>query len=93
MRPFTYVTPKSLDEAISLHESHGERARYIAGGTDILIKIKEKKVSPDYLISLKHILRPDRPFFNKETGELMISAFVTHRMIENSAVIQRRYPI
>ncbi|MEW5910524.1 MAG: xanthine dehydrogenase family protein subunit M [Thermodesulfobacteriota bacterium] len=93
MRRFTYVTPSSLDQAVSLHESHGERARYIAGGTDILIKIKEKKISPDYLISLKHILRPDRPLFNRETGELMISAFVTHRMIETSPVVIRHYPV
>ena len=93
MRRFTYMTPRSLDEAISLHESHGDRAKYIAGGTDILIKIKEKKASPDYLISLKHIIRPDRPLFNKETGELYISAFVTHRMIENSPLVRLRYPV
>ena len=93
MRRFTYMTPRSLDEAISLHESHGDRAKYIAGGTDILIRIKEKKASPDYLISLKHIIRPDRPLFNKETGELYISAFVPHRMIENSPLVRLRYPV
>lgn len=93
MRRFTYMVPKSLDEAISMHMTHGERARYIAGGTDILIKIKEKKVFPDYLISLKRILSPDRPLFNTESGELYIGAFVTHRRIETSKRVQVRYPI
>ena len=60
MRKFTYLVPKTLDEAISLHESYGERSRYVAGGTDVLAKIKEGKMTPDYLISLKHIVAQDR---------------------------------
>ena len=75
MRLFTYLMPKTLDEAISLLGSHGERAKYIAGGTDVLVKIKEGKLAPDYLISLKHIIGQDRPFLNHETGELYIGAF------------------
>jgi CO/xanthine dehydrogenase FAD-binding subunit len=93
MRKFTYLVPKTLDEAISLHESYGERAKYIAGGTDVLVKIKEGKLAPDYLISLKHIVAQDRPFLNLETGELFIGAFVTHRNIETSAIIRQNYPI
>jgi carbon-monoxide dehydrogenase medium subunit len=93
MRKFTYLVPKTLDEAISLHESYGERAKYIAGGTDVLAKIKEGKMTPDYLISLKHIIAQDRPFLNHETGELFIGAFVTHRNIETSSIIRQSYPI
>ncbi|MEJ2220492.1 MAG: FAD binding domain-containing protein, partial [Desulfobacterales bacterium] len=93
MRQFTYLTPKTLDEAISLLESHGERARYVAGGTDVLVKIKEGKAAPDYLISLKHIIGQDRPFLNHETGELYIGAFCTHRSIEKSTLVQHQYPI
>ena len=93
MRPFTYLIPKTLDEAISLHVSHGEHARYVAGGTDVLVKIKEGKLAPDYLISLKHIIGQDRPFLNHKTGELYIGAFCTHRSIEQSTLVQHQYPI
>ncbi len=93
MKQFTYLTPKTLDEAISLHVSHGERAKYIAGGTDVLVKVKEGKLAPDYLISLKHIIGQDRPFLNQETGELYIGAFCTHGSIEESPLIQHHYPI
>lgn len=93
MRPFVYLTPKTMDEAISLHQAHGQRAKYIAGGTDVLVKIKEGKLAPDYLISLKHIIGQDRPFFNPESGELFIGAFCTHRSIEQSPLVQHRYPI
>jgi len=93
MRPFTYLTPKTLDEAISLYESYGEQAKYVAGGTDVLVKIKEGKLAADYLISLKHIIRQDRPFLNHETGELYIGAFCTHRSIEQSSLVRHHYPI
>jgi carbon-monoxide dehydrogenase medium subunit len=93
MRKFTYLAPKNLDEAISLHQSYGERAKYIAGGTDVLVKIKEGKLAPDYLISLKDILDQERPYLNHETGELFIGAFLTHRSIERSSIVQLNYPI
>jgi carbon-monoxide dehydrogenase medium subunit len=93
MRKFTYLVPKSLNEAISMHESHNGRSKYIAGGTDVLVKIKEGKLAPDYLISLKRIIAQDRPFLNSETGELFIGGFMTHRAIERSPLVQHRYPI
>lgn len=93
MHKFVYAMPRSLNEAISMHESRGGRAKYIAGGTDVLVKMKEGKLSPDCLISLKHIIAQDRPFLNTETGELFIGAFMTHRSIERSSLVQHRYPI
>jgi carbon-monoxide dehydrogenase medium subunit len=93
MRKFTYLVPKSLNEAISMHESHNGRAKYMAGGTDVLVKMKEGKLAPDCLISLRHIIGQDRPFLHSETGELYIGAFMTHRSIERSPLVQHRYPI
>jgi len=93
MRKFTYLVPKTLDEAVSLHESYGDRAKYVAGGTDVLVKIKEEKLAPDYLISLRHLLDQQAPYLNHESGELVIGAFVTHRQIEKSSIVQLKYPI
>jgi carbon-monoxide dehydrogenase medium subunit len=93
MHTFEYLMPKSIDEAVSLMEGHGERARYIGGGTDILVKIKEKKVLPDFLISLRHI--PDMVYIRYEegTGILRIGSMTTHRMLEKSPIIRKGYPI
>jgi carbon-monoxide dehydrogenase medium subunit len=93
MRQFNYLVPKTLDEAVSLNLSYGDRAMYVAGGTDVLVKIKEGKMTPDFLISLKHIIAQDRPFLDHETGELFIGAFLTHRSIETSSIIRKNYPI
>ena len=67
MRQFNYLVPKTLDEAVSLNLSYGDRAMYVAGGTDVLVKIKEGKMTPDFLISLKHIIAQDRPFLDHES--------------------------
>jgi CO/xanthine dehydrogenase FAD-binding subunit len=90
---FEYLMPKSIDEAISLIEAHGERARYIAGGTDILVKIKEKKAQPDFLISLRHIPGLAYIDYEEDMGILRIGSMTTHRMLEQSPIIRTGYPI
>ncbi len=93
MNKFEYLAPESVDQAISLHELHGDRAKYIAGGTDVVVKINEDKLTPDYLISLKHIPDLNRLVLDEESGELRIGALVTHRMLERSTDVRKRYPI
>lgn len=93
MRRFTYLLPRTLDEAVSMHQSHEGRAKYLAGGTDVIVKIKEGKLAPDYLISLRRLVASDRPVANAATGELSIAALTTHRALERSPLVQARYPI
>ena len=93
MKKFEYLIPTSLNEAISLYESHAERAKYIAGGTDVMVKIKEGKMAPDYLISLKNILGQERQFLKHENDTLRISALATHRVLEESFLVRTQYPI
>jgi aerobic carbon-monoxide dehydrogenase medium subunit len=92
MNKFKYLTPKTLDEAVSLYNSYKGKAVYIAGGTDVMVKIKYNVIEPDYVISLKNISDMDK-FFIDENLNLNIGAFVTHRMLETSSMIQEKYPI
>jgi CO/xanthine dehydrogenase FAD-binding subunit len=91
MQKFEYLTPATIDEAISLLVSHGERARYISGGTDVMVKVKEGKIHPHYLVSLRRLQGLDRMTY--KDGELRIGATVTHRMLELSPIIKRHFPI
>jgi CO/xanthine dehydrogenase FAD-binding subunit len=91
MQKFEYLMPTTVDEAISLLVSHGERARYIAGGTDVIVKVKEGKIHPHYLVSLRRLQGLDHISF--KGGELRIGATVTHRMLELSPIIRKEFPI
>lgn len=55
MKRFDYYQPEDLKEAFGLMKRLKGGARYIAGGTDIICRIKQKVVQPDALISLRGI--------------------------------------
>jgi carbon-monoxide dehydrogenase medium subunit len=93
MKPFTYLNPATVEEAVALFGQHKETARYMAGGTDVIVKVKEGWMGPDYLINLKQIPGLDDLHKNEATGELTIGALVTHAVLEQSLLIRNEYPI
>ena len=52
---FDYHTPTTIDEACSLLSHYGTKAKVLAGGTDLLVNMKKKLLSPDQIISLNKI--------------------------------------
>jgi len=88
MKKFDYFKPKTLEEALALFAKYGEKAKLIAGGTDVIVMIKQKTISPDVLISLQGI-----PGLNeiKCNGSLTIGPMVTHRAIEKSEAIRKHF--
>lgn len=93
MKAFKYLSPESVEAAISFYGAHSETAKYMAGGTDVIVKVKEGWIEPDYLISLKKIREMGDLHKNEATGELSIGALVTHATLEKSLMIRREYPI
>ena len=49
---FAFHRPESLDAAIAMAREHGEAARFLAGGTDLMIQINRRRLAPQHLISL-----------------------------------------
>ena len=88
MKKFDYFKPKTLEESLTLFAKYGEKAKLIAGGTDVIVMIKQKTMAPDVLISLQGIPGLDQIKFN---GSLSIGPMVTHRAIEKSEVIRKSF--
>jgi len=88
MKAFEYFKPKTLKEAFTLFAKYGGKAKWIAGGTDVIVMIKQKTMAPDVLISLRGIPGLDEIKFN---GSLNIGAMVTHRTIEASEIIRKNF--
>jgi carbon-monoxide dehydrogenase medium subunit len=88
MKKFDYFKPKTLDEALTLFSKYGEKARLIAGGTDMIVMMKQKAIAADVLISLRGISGLDQIKFN---GSLSIGPMVTHRAIEKSDIIRKNF--
>jgi carbon-monoxide dehydrogenase medium subunit len=88
MKRFDYLKPKTLDEALSLLSQYGKKGALIAGGTDVIVMVKQKTMSPDVLISLQGVPGLDQIQFD---GVLTIGPMVTHRAIEKSELIRRNF--
>ncbi|NWG04980.1 MAG: xanthine dehydrogenase family protein subunit M [Syntrophaceae bacterium] len=88
MKKFDYLKPKSIEEALTLLDQYGEKAKLIAGGTDVIVMVKQKTMAPEVLISLQAIPGLNEINYN---GFLSIGPMVTHRMIEKSELIKKDY--
>ena len=52
VHPFNYLEPSTLTEAVALLARHGDQARVLAGGTDLLVQMKLETRRPSYVIGL-----------------------------------------
>jgi aerobic carbon-monoxide dehydrogenase medium subunit len=84
-----YLRPASIEEAIRLLQTHGNKAMLIAGGTDVMVGIRQKKYAPQVLISLKGVHGFDS--VEKSDEGLRIGAFATHRTIAESVIIRDEF--
>ena len=89
---FEYFEPKTLNEAYSLLSQYKRKARVIAGGTDLLPKMKNREIAPQYIIGLKSIPHLDYLEHDDAQG-LRIGTLVTLDVLEASPLIQSKFGI
>jgi aerobic carbon-monoxide dehydrogenase medium subunit len=91
MNAFEYAAPRTLDEALAVLREHGDEARVIAGGTALVTMMRQRLVSPGYLVSLREIQELGR--IEVANGGVRIGALVTHREVETSPLVRERIPV
>ncbi len=89
---FEYHAPKSLKGIITLLRSFGERATLIAGGTDLFVRMKQRLVTPEHLISIRGIKGLNTLSRHKTEG-LFIGAGVTLATLVKDPIIRNTYPV
>lgn len=91
MRKFTFIDARTINEAVSAMQRYGKRSAIIAGGTDILGKMKDEILPgyPEALISLKSI--PGLDFFREEGGVLRIGTLTRLEDIGKESWIREKY--
>lgn len=85
---FEYLKPKTIEEVVDLLDVYGDKAKIIAGGTDLLVEMKMDKLHPAYLINIARV--PALRYLTVEKG-LRIGALTTFRELEKSPAIRDRY--
>ncbi len=89
---FEYFVPTSAEEACSFLARHKGDALPLAGGTDLLVKMKHRRVVPGFLVNLKNIPGMDDIEYDEEKG-LRIGALATIQSLKNSVIIKRHFKI
>jgi aerobic carbon-monoxide dehydrogenase medium subunit len=89
---FTIHRPESVAEASAMLTRFGPDAAVYAGGTELLIVMKERLAHFPHLIDIKRIAGLNEIAFDAERRELSIGAVATHRDLERSPVVRERFP-
>ena len=91
LRPFELVEPASVAEASEALARHGETARLYAGGTELILAMKEGLIHYSYLVNVKTI--PGLAGVRVDGGTLRIGAATTHRVLERDPMVRERFPV
>ena len=74
-RSFEYLRPETVEQAIEMKAAHGARARYWAGGTDMMLLWNRREVAFDYCIDLTYV--PALKYIECANGTLRIGAMAS----------------
>jgi CO/xanthine dehydrogenase FAD-binding subunit len=88
---FKYQKPATVNKVLKLLAAHGNSARILAGGTDLINKIKEGLESPEILIDIKGIEKLGK--IVKKENAVHIGANVTFTDLINSKLIRTKLPL
>ncbi len=91
MNTFEFHTPATLDEAYSLLDEHGDDANIMAGGTGLVLFMKQRMVQPGHLVSLRAI--PGMDHIRVEDGAAHIGALCTMHQVETSPQLREVLPL
>ncbi len=95
MIDFEFHSPTTLEEAFALLEQYGEDARVMAGGTALVLQMKQRFAQPGHVIGLRKIpgLSSIAIESNGDAGSVRIGALCTQRYIESSEIIRKKLPL
>lgn len=89
---FDYFSCKTVEEACSMLSKYQGEAQVLAGGTDLLVKMKHKKIVPRYLVNIKRI--PNLSYIHHDDREgLRLGALTTMQAIRSSALVTKKFSI
>jgi len=91
LREFEYREPSTLSEALAILNQYGKEAKVLAGGTDLLVNMKERGWEPRVLVNLKTVPGLSYIRFDEKEG-LRIGALTTVREVETSSLIRETFP-
>ncbi|HEV2250574.1 MAG TPA: xanthine dehydrogenase family protein subunit M [Candidatus Limnocylindria bacterium] len=92
MRPFEYVEPETLEEALALLADGTEDTLVMAGGTSLVILMKQELIRPARVIGLRRLAGLRAIDASGAVGGLRLGALATHGALARSAAVRGHAP-
>jgi len=87
---FDYFEPSTVEEAADILGRYKEHAAVLAGGTDLLVRMKQKRIDPKYLVDIKRIAKLKGIEQNRDL--IRIGATATMLEIQTNEFVKERLP-
>ena len=91
MHSFEFERPSTVDEAVALFKKHGENARALAGGTDLIVQMRVGRRTPGVVVDLKQIPELNQITWDPAAGLTLGASVPCHEIYGNDDVRQN-YP-
>ncbi|HHY56694.1 MAG TPA: xanthine dehydrogenase family protein subunit M [Chloroflexi bacterium] len=91
MQPFRYIRAQNAEHAATLLQQQNGRARILAGGTDLIVALRERRIEADLVIDIKGIPEVDDVTFDAHDGLRIGAAAPCYRIYRHADVV-RHYP-
>lgn len=90
MHPFDYIAATSVDEVTGLLAKHGERARCLVGGTDLLVQLRAGRFDLDVVVDIKSV--PEANVLEFDNGNLRMGSAVPCYRVYEDPQVRKAYP-
>lgn len=87
MNNFCYAAPQSIEEAVKVLDGAGKDVKIIAGGTDFMIQMNKKIISPEKVVDLSKI--KELKYVKEEKGYIKIGALTNFYELQNSKILNK----
>lgn len=91
MHPFAYAQPATLAEALALLERYGDRAALLAGGTDLVVELRNRSRRPELVIDLKRVAEI-QPSITSTGRSLTITAATSMTDVQENEHVRTHFP-
>src|SRR5689334_5149216 len=88
---FDYYAPKTVQEAVALLTKYGDNAKIMAGGQSLIPAMRFRLSTPGTIIDINPLT--DLQYIREDGSYLAIGALTRESMLEDSALVQQRYPM
>ena len=91
MIDFQYHTPNTLEEVFDLLNTYGDDARVMAGGTALVIQMKQRLLQPEHVINLRKVAGLSE--IKKSDEGIYVGALCTQRAVETHPLVAELVPL